>query len=94
MRRALIIASLLLVPLTACNGGTISLACNHWGNIRNDMSDGVLSTSELRTKVTEVRDAASDAAVKRAAIKLLGGISSDSDYEMSEGAKALTTACK
>jgi hypothetical protein len=94
MRRSLIAASFLLATLTACNGGMISLHCNHWGNIRKDIEAGTLTDSEIRTKITEVRNGTSDLAVKRAATRLLDGISSDSSYEMSEGAKALTTACK
>jgi hypothetical protein len=108
MRRNLTIAGLVLAALyTAACGTTKSssssassgaspspAACGHWANIRGDIRDGILSDSELRAKVGEVRSSASDPAVKAAATKLLGGITSNSKSSITEGYLALNKACE
>lgn len=106
MRRVLIITSLTLVTLTigacgtssssssASSGGKGSvMACGHWNNIKGDISDGILTDSEIRSKVSEVRDSATSSSVKSAATSLLAGITSRSKSEITAGATALNAAC-
>jgi hypothetical protein len=104
MRRTLTITALSLIALTAAACGTSSssssssagkstLACGHWMNIRGDVSAGVLTVSELRSKVSEVRDSATSSAVESAATTLLSGITSSDKSDIAAGAKALNSAC-
>jgi hypothetical protein len=106
MRRTLTITALSLIALTAGACGTSSassssgaskngstLACGHWANIRGDVSAGILTISELRSKVSEVRDSATSPAVESAATKLLSGITSSDKSDIAAGAKALNSAC-
>ena len=102
MRRSLTIADLVLTSLIAAACGTSSssssssgstMACAHWINIREDVREGILSDSELRTKVGEVRSSATTPAVKEAATDLLAGITSHSKSGITAGYLALTSAC-
>lgn len=108
MRRVLTITGLTLATLaigacgtssssssSASSGGKASvMACGHWDNIKGDISDGILTDSEIRSKVSEVRDSATSSSVKSAATSLLAGITSRSKSDIAAGAVALNSACK
>jgi hypothetical protein len=104
MRRTLTITGLILAvtfTIVACgptsssssSSGKSVAACGHWANIRGDVSAGILTTSELRTKIAEVRSSASTPAVESAATQLLAGITSGSKSEITNGVKVLNSAC-
>lgn len=108
MRRTLTAGSLALLTLLAAACGTSSksssasssggasksyAACTHWNNIRGDISKGILTDSELRSKVSEVRSSASDSTVEAAATELLSGITSGSKTKIATGAQRLNSAC-
>jgi hypothetical protein len=105
MRRSLITAGLVLASLTAMacgptssssksSGGSDStLACGHWDNIRGDVRAGILTDSEIRTKVSEVRSSATSPAVKSAATDLLAAVTSRSKSGITTSYAALTIAC-
>jgi hypothetical protein len=102
MRRTFTAAGLLLAAfsVTACQGSSSSssssksaMACGHWGNIRGDIRSGILSDSEIRSKVSEVRDSATTPAVESAATTLLAGITSGSKTGITSGYTALNAAC-
>lgn len=102
MRRTLTTGVLALLALTAAACGTSSssssanksvMACGHWNNIKGDVSAGILTDSELRSKISEVRSAATTPAVESAATELLSGITAHSTSRITSGAKALNTAC-
>jgi hypothetical protein len=106
MRRLLIITSLVLIPfaVTACGpssssassstSGGSTLACGHWANIRSDVRAEILTDSELRAKVAEVRSSATSDAVESAATELLAGITSGDKNDMASGYLALNAACE
>jgi Spy/CpxP family protein refolding chaperone len=101
------VLALLALSAAACGGTSSSsssggggyreakspMACGHWNNIKGDVSAGILTDSELRTKISEVRDAATDSTVKSAATTLLAGITANSSTQITAGAKALNAAC-
>jgi hypothetical protein len=105
MRRSLTIASLMLATLTAagCGGtkssssrspeGESTLACGHWANIRSDVRAGILTDSELRAKIGEVRSSATSSPVRSAATTLLAGVTANSKTTMTAGYTALNEAC-
>lgn len=102
MRRTLIVSALALLATTTAACGTSSssssagksvMACQHWNNIKGDVSAGILTDSELRTKISEVRDAATSSAVESAATELLAGITANSDSKITSGAHRLNAAC-
>lgn len=69
-------------------------ACKHWNNIRGDISAGILTDAELRSKVGEVRSSATSPAVEKAATILLAGITSRDKTDITAGLVALNAACK
>jgi hypothetical protein len=103
MRRTLIIGTLVLTTLTVGACGTSSssssssgkslAACGHWANIRGDISAGILTDSEIRAKVSEVRSSATSPAVESAATTLLAGITARDKSDIASGAVALNSAC-
>jgi hypothetical protein len=79
-------------------GGTASynaddkMACQHAHNILVDVNEGILTVSELRGKISEVRDDAETPAVKKAATEMLAAITSGSG--VASATTGLISACK
>lgn len=106
MRRIILSGSLVLLALTAAgcggksttsesySGSASPMACTHWNNIVGDVHSGILTDAELRSKVSEVRDAATDPTVEAAATKLLSGITHNNEATITAGANALQAACQ
>lgn len=106
MRRFLTVTGLALFTLaaSAACGPTSSssstsgdskspAACTHWSNIRGDVRAGILTDSELRSKVAEVRTSASDPSVRSAATDLLAAITSGNKTTLTSAYLALNKAC-
>jgi hypothetical protein len=70
-----------------------SNACRHWRNIMGDVKAGILTDSELRAKVSEVRESATSAPVRSAATQLLAGVTSKKKDQILSGYAALEAAC-
>lgn len=104
MRRSLTIAGIALATASlaaGCGSSSSSssssnrsvMACDHWNNIRGDVSAGILTDAELRSKISEVRSSATNQAVESAATTLLAGITSRDNSDIAAGARALNSAC-
>lgn len=78
---------------SASASGTSTLACGHWENIRGDIYAEILTDSELRTKVSEVRDSATSSDVESAATELLAGITGRNNAKVVSGFSSLNRAC-
>jgi len=70
-----------------------SMACTHFHNIVGDIKSGILTDSEIRTKISEVRDSAVDPAVEKAATHLLAGVTQNSEAVTELGFAELVKAC-
>jgi hypothetical protein len=103
MLRRLLVSLLVLgmVLLVGCESGkesardSSSLACDHFRNIVDDVASGVLTNTEIRTKLKEVDDNASIATpqVQAAARAMLIGITQNDDESFAAGVRAMNSAC-
>lgn len=73
-----------------------SLACDHFRNVLQDASDGVLTGPELRAKLKEVEGNANIATpgVQSAARQLLAAATGGSSAEVQGAAAQMLAACK
>lgn len=107
MHKFIIVLALTLTALTACGGtskststggggspeGHSSLACEHFTNIMGDVTSGILTDAELRSKISEVRDSATSSAVRSAATDLLAAITRRNNTAVVTAASDLADAC-
>ena len=84
----------LAVSLTGVSIGASPMACAHWHNIMSDVRAGVLTDPELRTKISEVRNSATDYSVKSAATDLLSAVTRRDRDAILDAADDLESACK
>lgn len=68
-------------------------ACVHWHNIMGDVQAGILSDSEIREKVKEVRDDAITVGVKNAATDLLAAVTSGNRSQVKTATVGMMLAC-
>jgi hypothetical protein len=109
MRKIIFASAFALVALTACGpsskstssggGGSSSeghstLACEHFSNIMGDVSAGILTDAELRSKISEVRDSATSSAVRSAATTMLAALTRKDKSGLILAAGNLADACK
>jgi hypothetical protein len=80
-----------------CTGGSKpdrdTAACGHWRNIRADLAAEVLTMSEAREKLSEVRDGAVTSEVRSAATRMLAGLTINSGKVAVTGMGELDSAC-
>jgi hypothetical protein len=71
-------------------------ACSHFRNVAADYSAGVLTLSELRDKLIEVRDrsAAASTNVRNASTVMLAAITSGDVEGLTAAVKQMTVACQ
>lgn len=74
--------------------GASPMACAHWHNIMSDVRAGILTDPELRTKLGEVRNSASDYSVKSAATELLSAVTRRDKSAILDAADDLEAACR
>lgn len=110
MRKIIFASTFALVALTACGPSTSkstssggggssseghsSLACEHFSNIMGDVTAGILTDAELRTKISEVRDSATSSGVRSAATTMLAAITRRDKVAVVSAASDLADACK
>lgn len=72
---------------------TYTPACEHFMNVIHDLKAGILTRTELRTKIAEVRDSATNAEVKGAATTMLAAITRGDDAGTRTAADQVKAAC-
>ncbi len=99
--RRFAVAALAIVLLGACNSDTgkqvRSLpACEHFGNVAQDVRDGVLTAPELREKLKQIDDDARAAPedVQAAARAMLSAITQGNAAALAAAGVQMDTACK
>src|SRR4051812_31147325 len=60
--------------ITTAGSAANTAACVHWHNVMGDVQQGILSDPEIREKVKQVRDSASDQRVLNASTALLAAL--------------------
>jgi hypothetical protein len=68
-------------------------ACGHWRNVRSDLAANVLTMSEAREKLGQVRDGAVTPTVRGAATRMLAGLTMNSGKVAVTGMGELDAAC-
>jgi len=100
MRRVAVV--ILMLALAACTEGDTagrsdsSLACDHFRNIAGDIADGVLTDSEIRSKLREVESNASIAtpAIQSAARRMLAAATQGDTPGLTSAAQDMGAACE
>lgn len=72
-----------------------SLACDHFHNVAADYADGILTPTELRTKLREINDNASIATprIQAAATAMLREVTSGTDDSLADAVREMGAAC-